>query len=258
MEQENVNWGISGSSLKLIALFSMLIDHTAAVLYPALSMVGIESTGMLDLYWVMRTIGRMAFPIYCFLLVEGYNHTSDKLKYAMRLFLFAIISEVPFDLALNNVSFELASNNVFFTLFIGFLVLVVIDWINDVNKVNKSQSTVVWFAMTFMKCAVIMASIAMGMIIAEFVLKTDYGAAGVGCIVTIYLMQSFREISFMLGVALLGLLISPIEFWALFMVIPISCYNGKKGISLKYFFYAFYPVHLLILFGISQFIISVH
>lgn len=251
MEQENVNWGISGSSLKIIALFSMLIDHVGAVVVTRMIQCQMGGLWLSDVYWLMRCIGRMAFPIYCFLLVEGYNHTKNKGKYAMRLFLFAIISEIPFDLALNQKVLEMQHSNVFFTLLIGLLVLILLDWVNDMNKIDKSSSTFTWLAMTFLKCVSLMAVITIGMIIAEFVLKTDYGAAGVGCIVIIYLMRSFKEIAFAGGIVLLGLLVSGIEFWALLMLIPISMYNGKRGLSVKYLFYAFYPLHLLVLAGIA-------
>lgn len=108
--------GISGSTLKMIAIVTMLIDHIGAAVLARLLMV--NGLGELDqtntdaimqwlsangaLYWmytVMRMIGRVAFPIFCFLLVEGFLHTHDVKKYAMRLGLFALLSEIPFDLA---------------------------------------------------------------------------------------------------------------------------------------------------------------
>lgn len=84
--------GISGYWLKVIAVVSMLIDHTSAVILEQIP--GLEAPA-----FFMRIIGRAAFPIYCFLLVEGFYHTRSRAKYAGRLFLFALISEVPFDLA---------------------------------------------------------------------------------------------------------------------------------------------------------------
>ena len=86
--------GISGYWLKLIAVISMLIDHTSAVILEQIP--GLENPAFL-----MRIIGRAAFPIYCFLLVEGFMHTRDREKYALRLGCFAAGSEIPFDLAFN-------------------------------------------------------------------------------------------------------------------------------------------------------------
>ena len=108
--------GISGYWLKLIAVISMLIDHTSAVILEQIP--GLEAPA-----FFMRIIGRAAFPIYCFLLVEGFYHTRSRAKYAGRLFLFALISEVPFDLAFSRRMWDFSSNNVFFTLLFGLLVI---------------------------------------------------------------------------------------------------------------------------------------
>ena len=108
--------GISGYWLKVIAVISMLIDHTSAVILEQIP--GLENPAFL-----MRIIGRLAFPIYCFLLVEGFYHTRRRAKYAGRLFLFALISEVPFDLAFSRRMWDFSSNNVFFTLLFGLLVI---------------------------------------------------------------------------------------------------------------------------------------
>lgn len=108
--------GISGYWLKVIAVISMLIDHTSAVILEQIP--GLENPAFL-----MRIIGRLAFPIYCFLLVEGFYHTRSRAKYAGRLFLFALISEVPFDLAFSRRMWDFSSNNVFFTLLFGLLVI---------------------------------------------------------------------------------------------------------------------------------------
>ena len=90
---------LSGSMLKTIALISMLIDHTAVALLSSTA-INVLSIGPLtiSLYTVMRKIGRVAFPIYCFLLVEGYRYTRSFKKYASGIFVFALISEIPWNL----------------------------------------------------------------------------------------------------------------------------------------------------------------
>ena len=85
--------GLTSSDLKWIAIISMLVDHFAVAIYANMA------DYQFDIYRVMRGIGRIAFPIYCFLLVEGFCHTHDVKRYISRCFLFAVISEVPFDLA---------------------------------------------------------------------------------------------------------------------------------------------------------------
>ena len=109
--QENKTGGLSGSTLKLIAIVTMLIDHVGAALVYRMMLAYIDRGGaentsvygrMLIIYWVMRMIGRIAFPIFCFLMVEGFQKTHNKWKYAMRLGGFALLSEIPFDLAFNS------------------------------------------------------------------------------------------------------------------------------------------------------------
>ena len=122
--------GISGSTLKFIAVFSMLIDHIAAsvLLNP---LVNANSAFMISLAHVMRMFGRLAFSIFCFLLIEGFLHTKNRKKYALRLALFALISEIPFDLAFSYKSFDFSYQNVFFTLLIGLLVMIGFQTITD-------------------------------------------------------------------------------------------------------------------------------
>ena len=133
MKPSNKKFGISGSTLKLIAIVSMLIDHTAATVIRALLISASPDwqPGLRTLYSVSRDIGRLAFPIFCFLLVEGFLHTRNPKKYAGRLFLFALISEIPFDLALQSGWFDPGKQNVYFTLLIGLLVLMGLSYFRE-------------------------------------------------------------------------------------------------------------------------------
>lgn len=121
---------LSGSMLKLIAVLAMLTDHVAAFVLayykPALTPFISIGSHELSLYRLMRIAGRIAFPIFCFLLVEGFLHTSDRRRYGRNLLIFAFISEVPWNL-LHSGSLFYSGQNVFFTLFIGYLGLCVIE-----------------------------------------------------------------------------------------------------------------------------------
>ncbi len=210
---------MSTFALKLIAVISMTIDHTGAVLFPYET-------------W-MRYVGRIAFPVYAFLIVEGYVHTSDVKKYLMRLGLFAVISEVPFDLAFNTSFFSMDCQNVYFTLFFGLLALILID-------VFSGQ--IFWQTLSVL-C----------MCLAAAELTTDYRYLGVIVIILFYV---FRDRPFMKAVTVtlaLSYLSGPMEFFGSLALIPIFLYNGELGRhKWKYFFYVFYPVHLMILVCIRK------
>lgn len=269
MSNELVKSGtFTGYHLKMIALITMLIDHIAAVViwrfYEASfqirgGMYSSEFIGDQLIVWIsrhqeavytiyesMRMIGRMAFPIYCFLLVEGFLHTHNVRKYALRLLLFAFISEIPFDLAIAHTWLSWDYSNVFFTLCLG---LVLIWGISYVEKFYEFWQEKNWD--DSMGKAVVLGigafmTIAVGAF-GDMVLHMDYGMAGVLAILVIYLFRQSKEIGFAFSVFVLSVLSSSMEILALFMLYPIMKYDGTRGKNIKYVFYAFYPVHLLLL-----------
>lgn len=224
MIQQKEQKGISGSTLKIIAIVSMLIDHIGAIL------LGPYHTP----YLISRLIGRIAFPIFCFLLIEGFFHTRNLSKYCLRLGIFAVISEIPFDLAFNHATFDPSYQNVFFTLLIGLLTISTVESIR--NRFSKKIAVQ-------MICST--AVIAAGAVLAWF-FKTDYGEIGVICIVLFYLEHNRKTIA-AADACICLLFSSSLEFTAFASVPLIRYYNGTRGISLKYVFYLFYPVHLLLL-----------
>ncbi len=210
-------FGINGCALKCIAMASMMIDHAGYVLFPQ--------------YLVLRMIGRLAFPIYCFLLVEGAMHTGNIRKYEIRLLVFALISELPFDYAFyGGIRWE--SQNVFFTLFFGVLAI-------DLARHSKNKLMVGLIFILIVAVAEVMG--------------TDYGGAGIVFIFCYYLLYErkvFKQVIFVVeNFILYGM---GVQACAAFAVIPMLLYNGKKGSSVKYLFYMFYPVHLLILYLIVR------
>lgn len=218
---------ITGSALKLIALITMLLDHIGAVL-----VVSPQP------YYALRLIGRIAFPIFCFLLVEGFLHTRNLWRYAFRLFLFALISEIPFDLAFHQTLFYKDQQNVFFTLLIGLLVISIL---HNLEETLKDKPVI------YLICRAI--AIAAGMGIA-WCLKTDYSYIGVLAITLLYVFH--RQRTSAIACACFFLCFSSVTEITSFASVPlIMAYNGKRGLSLKYVFYLFYPIHLLILYLIS-------
>lgn len=246
--------GLSGYGLKMIAVITMLIDHTAAtVLEQMLSVM--PSWGPITvtnwyswyrLYMVLRGIGRMAFPIYCFLLVEGLIYTRSRLKYAIRMFVFALISEIPFDMALNGCVLNWSYNNVFFTLFLGLLTIAATDYVM-VHMADGANEGINPKLLRFLRIVLLLVIVLAGCILAEVVFRSDYGASGILTIYILYVFRNQRMAGFAIAISVLGVLSSSLEFLALLMLVPMYFYNGTRGKQCKYFFYAFYPVHLLIL-----------
>lgn len=264
---------ITGYHLKLIALITMLIDHLAAVVIWRVYAASYHLTGTMQrseeisdkiivwtaenqelvygVYENMRLIGRMAFPIYCFLLVEGFLHTRSVKKYALRLLGFAFLSEIPFDLALKGKIWDNSYSNVFFTLFLALSAIWGISYIEKIHEFWKEKK---WDAFLGVLITVGLGSFLLAVCggLAEMVLNSDYGFAGVLAVVVMYLFRKTKESGFCAGVFALSIFSSTTEITALCMLYPLMKYDGSRGKSIKYVFYAFYPVHLLILAGICM------
>lgn len=239
--REEVRQGISAGTLKLIAVITMLTDHiAAAVLVRMAQRDGAMGEELRAAYIVMRQIGRIAFPIYCFMLVEGFERTRSRLRYAMRLWGFALISEIPFDLAFSSRILEFGYQNVFFTLGIGLVTMMAMEaagrkaFCADDRRKDR-----------LVRGVLTAAAAAGGMLLAWF-LRTDYSWMGVACILILYVLRKRRKAQLAAGYAAFVCLLGEIEAWPAFLA--LAAYKGKKGFSAKYFFYCFYPAHLIVLY----------
>src|SRR5690554_3017221 len=221
-----LNKTLSNSNLKIIAIISMLIDHIAVV-----NLFNIENS---NLIYLMRIIGRMAFPIFAFLIVEGFYYTRNLNKYFTRLLIFAFISEIPFDLAIFNTIFNFTHQNVFFTLALGLLSISLYDK-------YKVKSKSLGFIYVLLIC------------LFSIILRTDYNIFGILMIfVFYYFRNNFNLITF--NIILINLItFSLIQIFAILSLLFIFLYNNKKGLSLKYLFYVFYPGHLLTLYFLTSY-----
>ena len=227
---------LSGTTLKWIAVISMLIDHTAEILIN-------HNTALTDPIWaqiyvLMRGIGRIAFPIYAFLLVEGFLHTRDVKKYLARMLTFAVVSEIPFDLAVFHTPFYWGYQNVFFTLFLGLLALAG-------ESVGHQSSGMFAGAGLWKQAFVLILCVGTAQLI-----NCDYGAFGVFFIILLYMTRYDKKTQTVLGaISLIW------ELPGILAFIPIRLYNGTRGrCGNRYFFYAFYPAHLLALWVAGRFI----
>lgn len=214
--------GLSTFQLKWIAIITMLVDHVGAVLFP-------YERGF-------RIIGRIAFPIFCFLIVEGFSHTRNVRHYMARLGIFALISEIPYDLAFHGEPVYTEGQNVFFTLLLGVLMMYLMSICSTVSVKVLAAFSIAVLAET---------------------LNTDYSARGIVLILVFYIFREKKFISLLSGalwnfsygwgmIQCFGVLATPF----------IALYNGKKGAGMKYFFYVFYPAHLLVLYLLKSYLPS--
>lgn len=245
-------------ALKLIAMITMLIDHIGVSFYP-------------DQLW-LRMIGRLAFPIFAFLVAEGAYYTRNRGQYLIRMGFFAVLSEVPFDMMVSGKYVDWGHQNVMWT----FLIALSVIFLKDRFMEKGYHRAYIIFYSIF---AILLAAYG----------KTDYGSLGVLMVLAGYYFQSDRKKQLLwLGLLLIGFglnytvmrwemvwkavggdftvlrqnwdRMSPYLFsWmdyfealACFSLPLLMLYNGKRGINLKYFFYAFYPVHLFILGALAM------
>jgi len=202
--------------LKLLACIFMFIDHLGVMIFT-------DSD-------IFRIVGRLSFPIFAFLMSEGYKYTKDIKKYLLRLLLFAIVLQIPYTIAIGDKTL-----NIFFTLFLG-LFLILID-----DKVKNILVKVILIVL-------------MGYF-AQWI-GVDYGYYGV---YLIYMFRKFKDNFMLLVIAFLFLNISVInaydfQVYSILSTVLIMTYDGKRGLNnlwVKYGFYIFYPTHILIIYGIS-------
>lgn len=240
---------LSSNALKIIACACMVIDHAGI---------------FMGNNCIMRAVGRLAFPIFAFLLVQGLLHTSNVRRYLLRLGIFALVSELPFDLAMHDTIWYPEAQNIFFTLTVGLFAIYALESKGPIGR---------WRVEIALAVA----------LLAEF-LRFDYGMAGVGIIVMFYLIEKERSsisgkdggdmvhachgadartglyyswkqnleivvLSSLVYILCLGMN----QMYALLAMIPVNMYSGERGrMKLKYFFYLFYPLHLLLIWFIRK------
>ena len=248
--------GWSGSTLKLIAVITMFIDHVGAGIvenfvqqFPDGILWGLDQDGLYTLDRILRGIGRIAFPIFCFLLVEGFFKTRNVWKYFVRLLLFGIVSEVPFDLCFFRSVWYTPYQNVYFTLALGLLMMICMEKLSKLGEKKQDANNSVSGGMRAARIVLKILTLAAFAVVAQL-LMTDYYMLG---ILTIFLMYQFKKTR--LGSCFAHALSCTLllnEIPALAGLVPIALYNGKRGFKMKYFFYFFYPAHLLLLWGFSR------
>ena len=245
--EKKIKFDISSAGLHVLAMAFMLCDHIWGTL----------TTG--DHQW-LTAIGRLTFPIFAFLIVEGYFHTRSVKKYMLRMLIFAVASEIPFNLMTGGGIFNITHQNALWTLLLGLVLI-------HLNERAREKERKLWVRI-FIGAGTVLLGLAAG-----YLLMLDYYGVGV---VTVLVFYFFRKRKWwclvgqlvalwFLNTQLLGGLGTNItlfgremfivyQSFAVLSLIPIWLYRGRKGHSsaaFKYFCYAFYPAHMLVLYLIN-------
>lgn len=247
---QNFKIDISSSGLHILAMGLMLCDHLWAALFPAAE-------------W-LTCIGRIAYPIFAFMIVEGYFHTHDLKRYLLRMLIGAILSEIPFNLMYSGSLFYPFHQNVLWTFLLSLLLIKLIE------KCRRRFKPVL---AVLLSAGIVVLGYVLG-----YVTMVDYYGVGILTVLVFYFTHKQNWINrliqltclYVLNVELIGgyyyvfqLFGHEIEFvqqgLALLALIPIWLYQGRQGVRNKgfqYFCYAFYPAHMLLLFAIRAWMLK--
>jgi len=237
----NSKFEISSTTLHILAMVFMLCDHLWGTIIPGND-------------W-LTCIGRLTFPIFAFMIVEGYFHTKNLKKYVLRLLLFAVLSEIPFNLAMGSSVFYPLHQNVLWS----FLISIALIFLNE-----KAKSRQIIWIRAIVGIMTVLAGYILGL-----VTMVDYYHAGIFTVLVFYFFRQkkwwcllcqliclwYINIEMLGGFSYEIFLFGKTFFFvrqtfALLALIPIWLYRGKQGYHskvLQYVYYVFYPVHLLIL-----------
>lgn len=226
---------LSGSALKLIACISMLSDHLAKYYFVRFSWANVVWFSIagksISLLQLMLMFGRFAFPLFAFLLVEGFLNTRNRKKYGLSLFVLALLSEIPFNL-MNGNALLFPKQNVMFTLLLGFLAMCSIEYFKGKHWISLVLLLIMFLISRYM--------------------QADYRTAGFLFILLMYGLRKEKVIRCVAAPVLLQMKAM------VFLSLLLTClYNGKRGFVktpfLKYCFYAFYPFHMLVIYLLAKF-----
>ena len=231
LKQIQKKFQINGAGLKYIAFISMFIDHfNKTIITPLLN----YQEPLVTISTIFDIIGRIAFPIFAFMIVEGFYKTKSRGKYLRNLLIFAIISEVPYDMFQSKVFINNRSQNIMWALALGLLTLIIVDKLKE-----KIKNKYAWLGISIL-------IVAINAVVAT-ILSFDYDYYSIIIIFILYLFYDKRFLG-----SILSYLVIIKEVYAILGFAVINLYNGEKGRQNKLFNYFFYPAHLLIL-GLCRF-----
>lgn len=260
---------LRSDTIKIIAMVLMAIDHIGCGIIEPLYLTATDYSKSVVIYrynQVFRGLGRIAFPIFCYQLVEGFFYTKNRAKYIRNILLFALISEIPFDLLDKGQIISFGYQNVMFTLLIGILMLCTLEWIKKTDIVGRISKE--WLGKTLYM--LLIAAVVIAFSVVCYYIKSDYGAKGIVLIAVLYFLHNdktsliqFGPILFIIDIFVVTLITSRnlhatvnySQFEALAIGAFLLMYldNGERhgGKTLKWIGYWFYPLHQLVIYLIS-------
>ena len=234
--------------IKIIAAASMLADHAGMILFP-------------DVTW-LRIIGRLALPLYALCIAEGFRHTRNRMKYFLRIFGLGAICQVVYFLVLKEMYLGILITFSLSIILLFFFDALICTCKGKENPISKALQRLLGKApkksVSILVCALCFSAALCGVIALNHFVEIDYALSGIFFPVLVYLGGSTRLGKFFGASAATVLLACNLEgsatprTWALLAILPLALYNGEPGkYKLKYFFYIFYPAHLVILYSID-------
>ena len=232
---------LNSSMLKLIAIAAMLLDHITkfyffhftrvTATWPTATLFTIAGRAI-SFHQLLLMFGKFAFPLFAYQLIVGFEKTHDRKKYGIRLFILALVSEIPFDLMTHWTLFDSQHNNVIITLFMGFLALCSLEYFKHDRIISFLVVLTLFMASRYM--------------------NADYRTAGFLYILLIYGLRKEKILQCIVSPVLL-----PMKLMVFLSLVLTVFYNGKRGFLKapfwKYFFYAFYPLHMLVIYLLSRY-----
>lgn len=241
-----VDGGLNSNVLKIIAAVTMLIDHIGVILFPSVTF--------------LRIIGRLSFPIYAFMISEGCTHTKNKLRYFLNIFSLGVVCQIAVNLQKENVKM-----GILITFSVSILTIYALQYMKNTLFLKKSTSIKKYISVC------IFIFVIVGVYFLNKYVRIDYGFWG--CLTPLFasVFKQDKKTDFLvfeklnnkylhlvclsIGLLLLAIKLKGIQCYSLFAILILLFYSGKRGnLKMKYFFYVFYPLHLVILEGISYFL----
>lgn len=224
MNAIRARFGLTGNQLKLLAMLTMTIDHIGAILLPQ--------------YRFLRVIGRLAMPIYAYMIAEGCFYTHDRRAYFLRLAGLAAVCQVVYTLVDRSLY-----QCILVTFSASVALICAVEWAQKKRTPGAVLTTAVLFLGVYFVCE------KLSLLLPGF--HVDYGIWGVLLPVIVY-FGGRDVVAFALGTLLLCLSLGGLQWWAMLTVPLVALYNGQRGkYRLGWVFYLYYPIHLVILYAVS-------